>query len=75
MIDELLQEVERVRKAAEKAKSDDLLVMEDLRNRAIELEREMEEQRSQTELVRFVTFYFKNEVFISNFFSLRKKQN
>lgn len=51
-MDELLQETERLRRAADKIKSDDLIVIEDLRNRVVELERDSEEQRAQADMVR-----------------------
>ena len=49
--DELLQEIERLRRAADRIKSDDLIVIEDLRNRVVELEQQSEEQRVQADLV------------------------
>ncbi|GAV04059.1 hypothetical protein RvY_14398-1 [Ramazzottius varieornatus] len=52
VIEELLQEIERLRRATDKIKSDDLVVIDDLRNRVVELEREGEEHRAQTEMER-----------------------
>lgn len=51
VIDDLLQRIESLEKTAEKIKSDDLIVIEDLRNRVVELERDSEEQIAQAEMV------------------------
>ncbi|XP_055327913.1 huntingtin-interacting protein 1-like isoform X2 [Paramacrobiotus metropolitanus] len=49
MIDELLQRIESLEKATDRIKSDDLIVIDDLRNRIVELERDFEELRAQHE--------------------------
>ncbi|OQV25230.1 Huntingtin-interacting protein 1 [Hypsibius exemplaris] len=76
--DDLLQEIERLRKVADKIKSDDLIVIEDLRNRVVELEQQSEEQRAQSDLEKQTMMHqieqsAKNPEVVANFAELDKR--